>query len=106
LCSRGPVGVLGAPLYTAAGAKRSGVEKCLRIPDAPVYGKMRGLPVPSMLTMESPHTKPPHTNFKSVWGVPAGTDDPQIRVLDNLPHYVAVRHGNRLECCNSVDSRT
>ena len=44
--------------------------------------------------------------FKFVWGGPAGTDDPQIRVLDNLPHYVAVRHGNRLECCNAVDSRT
>ena len=25
--------------------------------------------------------------FKIVWGLPAGAEEPQIQVLDNLPHY-------------------
>jgi hypothetical protein len=48
---------------------------------------MEVLPVLIVLTLGSPHTKPPHAIFKFVWGLPAGTEDPQSQVLDNLPRY-------------------
>ena len=49
---------------------------------------MVGLPVLSVLTVESTHTKPlPYDFLKIVWGLPAGVEDPQIQVLDNFPYY-------------------
>jgi hypothetical protein len=49
---------------------------------------MVGLPVPNVLTMGIPHTKPPPYDFlKFVWGLPAGTEDPKNEVIDNLPRY-------------------
>jgi hypothetical protein len=47
---------------------------------------MVGLPVPNVLNMEIPYTKPPpYDFFKFVWGLPAGTEDPKNEVVDNLP---------------------
>ena len=69
---------------------------------------MVGLPVRSVLTMGSPHTKPPPYDFLNLYGAclhPAGTEDPQIQVLDDLPRYMAFRHGNRLQDRHVVDSR-
>ena len=50
---------------------------------------MDDLPVPDVLTMGSPYTKPPAPIrfFKFVWGLPAGAEDPQRQVVDNLPRY-------------------
>ena len=62
-------------------------QKHLQAPETPIYGKMVGLTVLSVLTMGIPRTKPPHTIFKFVWGLPGGTEDPQMQVLDNLRRY-------------------
>ena len=52
----------------------------LQVLEPPIYEKMVGLPVLSVLTTGgSPN--------KFVWGLPAGTEDPQIQVLDNMPRY-------------------
>ena len=51
---------------------------------------MVGLMVLSVLTMhyeESPYKAAPIRFLKFVWGLPAGTEDPQIQVVDNLPRY-------------------
>ena len=48
----------------------------------PIYVKVVGLPVIIVLTMGIFNTK-----LKLVWGVLAGTEDPQIQVLDNQPRY-------------------
>jgi hypothetical protein len=61
-------------------------KKHIHVPEPPIYVKMAGLPVISVLTLWSLHTKPPpYDFFKSVWGLPAGTEDPKNKVLDNLP---------------------
>jgi hypothetical protein len=41
----------------------------------------------SVLTIGSSNITAPIRLFKFVWGLPAGTEDPQIHVLDNLPRY-------------------
>ena len=49
---------------------------------------MVGLPVPNVLTIGSPHTKPPpYDFFKIVWGLLARTEDPKNELVDNLPRY-------------------
>ena len=75
------MGVLGAPVsYTlqAGGAIRS----TYRVPEPPIYLKKGGLPVPNVLTMGSPYLykAAPIRFFKFVWGLPAGTEDPQNEV--------------------------
>jgi hypothetical protein len=60
----------------------------LQILKPPIYGKMVVLQVPNVLTMGSPHTKPPPIRlFKFVWGLLAGTEVPKNEVVDNLPRY-------------------
>ena len=51
---------------------------------------MVDLPVPNVLTMESPHTKPPPYVFLNLHGAclqRAGTEDPENEVVDNLLRY-------------------
>ena len=43
-------------------------EKHLQVPEPPIYVKMVGLPVPNVLTMGSPHTKPPPYDFLNLYG--------------------------------------
>ena len=57
------MGVLGAPLQTS-----DAMKKQLYVPDPPVYVKMVGLPVLSVLTMGSHHTKPPPYEFLDLYG--------------------------------------
>jgi hypothetical protein len=56
-------------------------EKHSNVPEPPIYVKMVSVPVLSVLTMGSLHTKPPPYDFlKFVWGLPAGTEDPKNEV--------------------------
>jgi hypothetical protein len=66
-----------------------GDKKHLQVPEQPIYGKMVGLRVPNMLTMGSPHTKPPPYEFLNLYGacLHPGTKDPKNEVVDNLPRY-------------------
>jgi hypothetical protein len=43
-------------------------KKHLQVPEPPIYFKMVGLPVPNMLTMGRPHTKPPPHDFLNLYG--------------------------------------
>jgi hypothetical protein len=43
-------------------------EKHLQVPDPPIYVKLVGLPVLSVLTMGSLHTKPPPYDFLNLYG--------------------------------------
>ena len=53
------MGVIGAPLYHGDAI----LKKHLHVPEPPIYGKMVGLPVFSVLTMGSPHIQSrPHIN--------------------------------------------
>jgi hypothetical protein len=42
--------------------------EALQVPEPPVYCKMVDLPVPNVLTMGSPHTKPPPYDFLNLYG--------------------------------------
>jgi hypothetical protein len=75
-------GVLGVPLYLGGAIRRIyrylsrlSIQKCK------VYWflvcSLWGVPI---------HSRP-HTIFKFVWGLPAGTEDPKNEVVDNLPRY-------------------
>ena len=66
-------------------------KKHLQVPEPSIYGEMVGLPVLSVLTTfvwgVPIYKAAPIRFFKFVRGLPAGTEDPQIQVLDNLPCY-------------------
>jgi hypothetical protein len=73
------MGVIGVPIYPG------GAIKHLQVPEPPIYVKMVGLLVLSVLTM---HTKPPPYDFLNLYG--AYLQAPRIpknEVLDNLPRY-------------------
>jgi hypothetical protein len=74
-------------------------------PALPIYGEMIGLKVISVLTMGVFIQSRPTRFFKIVRGLPAGAEDPQIQLLDNREHILAIRHGNRLQDGSRVDSR-
>jgi hypothetical protein len=53
---------------------------------------MVGLPVPNMLNIKNPYTKPPHTIFLNLYGAclqAVRTEGPKNEVVDNLPRYAS-----------------
>ena len=85
------MGVLGAPLYHVGAIWGS-------------YWYPSRLYIEKWDVGESPYKAASIRIFKFVWGLPAGTEDPQIQVLDNLP-AMRVRHKNRMKDGHAVDSR-
>jgi hypothetical protein len=76
------MGVLGAPLYLG-GAIRSIYRYLSRL--SIENGRFTGSKCAHY--GKSPYIAAPIRFFKFVWGLPAGTEDPQSQVVDNLPRY-------------------
>jgi hypothetical protein len=85
--------------------------KHLQVPKPSICVKMVGLTVLIVLTMGSPHTKPPPYDFLNLCGacLQAGTEGSQIQVLDNMPRYSCsarepsrVRYSSRFPCLTAI----
>ena len=79
------MGVLGAPLYGRILLVRYGAinDTCA------AYLSKNGRFTGSQCSHygEPPYKAAPTRFFKIVWGLPVGTEDPQIQVQFNLPRY-------------------
>ena len=76
------MGVIGAPLYPSDAIM--GTHMYLRRLST-VKGKLIGSQCSHY--RESPYKAGPIRIFKFVRSLPAGTEDPKIQVVDNLPRY-------------------